>query len=127
MPTDLATADAELFATLHQALAELSRYDANAERRGNQRKPFRCVQLLAAYDGVSLPHQTDYAPVTFHDLSPGGFSYVADLAPQTRRLIAALGRTPFKFFVADMVNQRRITHDGQRKWLIGCRFVKRID
>jgi hypothetical protein len=117
--------DADFFTTLHRALAELAS-DPVVERRRGARRSFSYVQLLAPYDGGPLPAQEAYSRVLCHDLSPSGFSYVAEQRPQTRQLIAALGRTPFRFFLAQVVNQRLIEQGGARRVLVGCRFLRRI-
>lgn len=119
--------DVELFTALNRALAELSELDApTGERRANRRAPFRCVQLLAPFDGEHLPAQADYAALEFQDLSTSGFSYLADRPPQRRWVIAALGKTPFKFFVAEVAHERAAQCRGEAKVLVGCRFLRRI-
>lgn len=121
------TADAELFTAIHTAIAEQPQTRGKAERRSGERLEFRCIQLLAPYDGETLPAQEDYSRVRCHDLSPSGFSYLADARPAAKKLVAALGRTPFRFFIAEVVNQRVVERDGRRKILVGCRFIGRID
>lgn len=123
--TDIAS-DAGLFTAIHAAIAE-QKTSKTTERRSGERRDFRCQQLLAPFDGVTLPAQEDYSRVRCHDLSPTGFSYYADARPAAKKLVAALGRTPFRFFVAEVVNQRIVERDGKRKILVGCRFIGRID
>ncbi len=118
--------DAGLFTAIHAAIADQKTSKA-ADRRTGERKDFHCIQLLAPFDGVTLPAQEDYTRVRCHDLSPTGFSYLADARPAAKKLVAALGRTPFRFFVAEVVNQRIIERDGKRKILVGCRFTGRIE
>jgi hypothetical protein len=119
-------ADAELFTALHRAIWQQPK-PAARERRVATRRAYDCVQLAAAYDGETLPAPRDFAHVMCHDLSPSGFSYLADVRPQSRYLIVALGRAPFQFFVAQPVNQRWRESDGRRRLLIGCRFVRRLE
>lgn len=119
-------ADAELYNAIHSAIAEQPQLRAKSERRTGERMAFRCIQLLAPYDGQTLPAQEDYSRVRCHDLSPSGFSYLADARPAALKLVAALGRTPFRFFIAEVVNQRVVERDGRRKILVGCRFVGRV-
>ncbi len=121
------TTDAELFTALHHALEELTALDASAERRQNDRRPFQCVQMLAPFDGVTLPDQHDYTRAMFFDLSPTGFSYLADAPPETNLLITALGRTPFRFFIAEIVHEQRMIHEDRRRILVGCRFISRVE
>jgi hypothetical protein len=118
-------ADVELFTALHSAIAEQADV-APSDRRQTERRAYECAQFLAPFDGVRLPLQEDYARVMCHDLSPSGFSFLADARPGTRQLVAALGCTPFKFFVAEVVNQRLVEHERQAKILVGCRFVSRV-
>lgn len=118
-------ADVDLFTAIHAAIAEQKTVQSD-ERRSGQRKAYRCIQLLAPFDGEKLPLQEDYSRVRCHDLSPTGFSYLADARPAAKQLVAALGRTPFRFFIAEVVNQRIVERDGRRKILVGCRFVGRV-
>jgi hypothetical protein len=127
MPLFDVAADAELFAAVHRALVEqVPPSEPEAERRNSPRQAYRYVQLLAPCDGRTLPTQEDYARVFLYDLSPNGFSYLADQRPKANQLIAALGRTPFKFFVAEVVNQRLTEQHGKPLVQVGCRFVKRL-
>jgi hypothetical protein len=126
MPKSDPMTDAELFTALHHALEELTALDTSTDRRLNSRRPFQCVQMLAPYDGITLPDQHAYTRSMFYDLSPTGFSYLADAPPETSLLVTALGRTPFRFFVAEIVHERRVEHEGRRRILVGCRFVSRV-
>jgi hypothetical protein len=118
-------ADVDLFTALHAAIAEQTPA-APTDRRQSERRAYQCAQFLAPFDGARLPLQEEYSRVMCHDLSPSGFSYLADARPGTEQLVAALGRTPFKFFVAQVVNQRLVEHHRQAKILVGCRFVSRV-
>jgi hypothetical protein len=120
-------ADADLYTAIHNAIAEQPTVRAQNDRRQGERHAYRYIQLLAPFDGQVYPAQEDYSRVRCHDLSPTGFSYLADARPAAQQLVAALGRTPFRFFIAEVVNQRVIERDGKRKILVGCRFVGRID
>lgn len=126
MATKEMKVDADLFTAIHRALDEQER-SAPPERRQTERRSFQCLQLLAPFDGATMPSVEDYTRMRCHDLSPSGFSYIADARPASKLLVAALGRTPLKFFVAEVVNVRPIDVEGMRKLLVGCRFVRRID
>lgn len=119
--------DVALYTALHQAIAEVQQAAAPRERRRTVRRPFAHIQLLAPYDGAILPAQHEYSRVLCQDLSPSGFSYLAEKRPATRLLVTALGRTPFKFFVAEVVNHRLVERQGAPRYLVGCRFLKRIE
>src|SRR5688572_17276199 len=96
-------------------------------RRGNTRHPFDCVQLLAPYDGEHLPGPEELRQVLCHDLSRCGFSFFSYEKPETSQVIAALGRIPPKFFIAEILHVHpTLTNDGH-EYQIGCRFLRRLD
>lgn len=114
--------DATFFDMIHRLLGEQDE-PPPAERRQGSRRPFDCVQLLAPYEGA-LPAQADFRLVRCQDISPHGFSFVAEREPHYRFVIVALGTIPFTFFVAEIM---RVTpQDFGAPLLVGCRFVRRL-
>jgi hypothetical protein len=123
-------ADASFYALVHELieadklLAQQSR--PAPEGRAVSRRPFDCLQLLAPYDGVRLPSQSEFRPVACQDLSPGGFSFVVSERAEFDSVVVALGQVPFKFFTAQIQNQSRVRHKGRIAYRVGCRFTGRV-
>jgi hypothetical protein len=118
------------FNELHELLAQSVRNgDTHQhERRRDQRYPFCRVQLMAPCGDDCLPSSSDFRQVQCSDLSPRGFSYLAQEPPNFKYLIVALGDVPFKFFIAEIrhiLAQRKSIEEPER-YLIGCRFVRRV-
>ena len=115
--------------SLYQSIFTLldeQRSGTGSERRESDRHPYRCVQLMAPFDGENLPNQEAFRQVLCHDLSPSGFSYFCDSRPTERLLIVALGKVPLRFYVAEVVHTQlaQTEHGGQ--YHVGCRFVRRL-
>lgn len=117
--------DARLYSLVHDALAQNEA--ESSERREGRRGVFSCVQLVAPYDGGELPQQADFFHVECCDLSTSGFSFVVPTAPKTDRLVVALGRVPFQFFIAEIVNRRPVVSAEEGVFRIGCQFRQRIE
>ena len=123
-------ADASFYALVHELIeAEKSfarEHYTPAEQRAADRRQFDCLQLLAPFDGVRLPSQSEFRQVSCQDLSPGGFSFVQTDRADFEELVVALGQVPFKFFTARIANQSRVRLRGRFAYRIGCRFTGRI-
>jgi hypothetical protein len=96
------------------------------DRRDIERHAYRCVQLVAPFDGQQLPEQREFQQVMCHDLSPQGFSFLVGDRPVTRQVIVALGQVPFKFLVAEVVRVAPGEREDGAMYKVGCRFVRRI-
>jgi len=116
------TIDPEFEDTLHLILRE----GQDTDRRGQSRRPFRCVQLLAPYDGKEMPAADEFFHVQCHDISAGGFSYFLPEAPEYDFLVLALGRAPFTFVIARAVHFETVETERGRQYLVGCRFLRKI-
>src|SRR6187549_261902 len=93
------------------------------ERREEDRRPYRCVQLLAPYDGEQLPDQQSFRQVLCHDLSANGFSFYSYRTPETPQLIVALGKVPvIRFFIAEVKRVNASATDHGHEYQVGCRF-----
>ncbi|MBW3597358.1 MAG: hypothetical protein KY475_08790 [Planctomycetes bacterium] len=99
---------------------------AARSRRRSSRSPFEYVQLLAYYNGRTLPGHADFQPVRCCDLSPGGFSFLTDDPPPHPQVVVALGVLPFSFFMAKIQHVRTTPYGGDMRNLVGCRFTRRI-
>jgi hypothetical protein len=120
-----------LFSLMHDVLAaEEARQRAldaaePTEQRSSERRAFSCLQLLAPFDGARMPSQAEFAPQRCHDLSPSGFSFWRNQRLCPQQVIVALGEVPFSFFVAEIIRQD--WQPQHNAWLIGCRFIRRIE
>jgi hypothetical protein len=125
---DLTQTEIENSAIFFQALHRLleDQKGPSSERRRATRHAYECVQLLAYYDGRNAPAQAEFRNVLCHDLSPGGFSFFADEAPNLPYVIIALGAVPFTFFVARVLRVRPAAADEGRGYLVGCHFIRRV-
>ena len=121
-----ATQDEYLFELVHELLEESRGYQVG-ERRDGQRTKYDCVQLVAPYNGVTMPSQAEFRRAHCRDLASGGFSFFAEQPPQTDQLIVALGDVPFTFFVAEVKRVRQADVDLTGSYLIGCKFVERLE
>jgi hypothetical protein len=123
-------ADASFYALVHELIEAEKSFARECyspdEQRAADRREFDCQQLLAPFDGVRLPSQSEFRPVLCQDLSPGGFSFVSSDRVEFEELVVALGQVPFKFFTARVQNQSRVRLRGRFAYRIGCRFTGRI-
>jgi len=118
--------DVALFDSITSLINE-QREEPQKERRGEDRRPYRCVQLLAPYDGEQLPDQQSFRQVLCHDLSPNGFSFYSYRTPETPQLIVALGRVPtIRFFIAEVKRVNSSPTDHGHEYQVGCRFLRRL-
>lgn len=95
-----------------------------SEKRKKVRHKYPFEQLVADYDGRTIPDPNDFYPVTFLNLSVAGASFVSSRKPETDRLVIALGKAQIlvvahvvrKFFRFDLRNQ---------PFEIACEFERR--
>ncbi len=114
-------ADAGFFSLVHEVLqADPS---AASDRRGEDRKAFDCVQLIAPYEPGRLPSAGEFRHVLCQDLSPGGMSYIDDNPPAYTQLLVLLGPAPFIIVTAEVAHQVPILEGDRTRHLIGCRFT----
>lgn len=98
------------------------------ERRNQPRKAYPYQQLIAPMIDRKLPDRGQYIPVTCHDISPGGFSFVALAPPESNEYVVALGRGgALTYLIAQVAHMTRFEQDGERRYLIGCNYVGRAD
>ena len=124
------SADASFYALVHEVIeAEKSfaRLGCSAvNERAADRRAFDCQQLLAPFDGIRLPSQSEFRAVSCQDISAGGFSFILTERAEFEQVVVALGQVPFKFFTANLQNQSRVRIKGRPCYRIGCRFTGRI-
>jgi len=97
------------------------------ERRGRPRRAYRYRQRVAEVVDGMLPNVTDFDEVFCNDISAGGFSFLAEVAPRSDTLVVALGIHPRVIYVtAQVVHITRVERDGRRMFLVGCNYMSRV-
>jgi hypothetical protein len=107
---------------LFQAVHDLFWQTGSGERRQGARHAYGCKQLVAPYNGVALPKQTDFSWVECKNISARGLSFWLSEPPESKNFVVALGGVPFIFLLA------RIVYFGVegKHYVCGCQFHKRI-
>jgi hypothetical protein len=129
------SADAGFYELVHELIeAERTRIGDSPSLGGREknhrrsnRRPFKCLQLLAPFRDGRLPSQAEFCPVLCGDLSSGGFSFLVERRVDYQQVIVALGQVPFRFFTATVVNQTRTRTHQQPMIRVGCRFSGRLE
>lgn len=123
--------DAAIFDMVHELVRknELMQDADAAQQSGNERRlerriAFPFVQLLAPYDGVRLPDQSDFRHVNCHDISTRGFSYFEAVLPTYRHVVILFGKLPFRIFTAEVRHVRKFAKNSE--YLVGCRIITRL-
>jgi hypothetical protein len=98
-------------------------------RRHRDRMPFPTNQRIAAWGGGAVPGPGAFEEVECHDLSCRGFSYFYPTEPLFRSLVVILsgvaGHT--LYMAAEVRHCREGFWNRQRQFLVGCRFVGKIN
>jgi hypothetical protein len=119
-------ADAALYAEITELLNE-QRALLGSDRRSDDRRPYECSQLVAPYNGESLPGQDEFCQERCHDLSSSGFSFLTGRRPATSKVVVALGQVPFLFYVAEIVHVHEVESEQGDEYIVGCNFTNRVD
>jgi hypothetical protein len=144
--------DVATYKLVHQLLGSpLS--EGQDERRYQRRRPFAGIQSIAPCDGASMPPASAFRAVQCHDVSEGGFSFLMPVRPDFAMLVAALSAPPSIFHMVCEVAHctpavvhrsglvERIGEDRglrisstsapsgdvREMYLVGCRFLRRIE
>lgn len=97
------------------------------ERRSCQRYPFEYVQLVGPHVEGQLPPLDELRPVTCHDISAAGFSYLSHEPPECKALVLVLGfALQRKHMLAKVVNCRLLPGAERPMFHVGCEFIGRI-
>jgi len=118
--------DAAFYDMIHDLLQQQTS-DKDQERRDGPRHDYRHVQLIAPYDGETLPTQAEFRLMPCQDISTNGLSFLVSERPGHSCFVVALGNVPFTFVEAEVKNVRDVEEDGQQCFRVGCRFVRRIE
>jgi hypothetical protein len=144
--TDELTAD--FYRSIHHLLRSNPR-DKGAERRRQGRNAYRVVQRIAPCGAAGFPPDAAFLGVRCHDLNRAGFSFLLPRWPTFDHLVAEFGKPPSLIHVvAQVVHAEQVavypsgrvvrlspaatpgprtSHTGQPMFLVGCRFLRRIE
>ena len=93
------------------------------EMRASPRRFFQYRQMIAPVLGNDMPSRGDFFEVECCDISASGLSFYLDQVPKFEKLIIALGKPPAAtHFAAEVVRYVEKVRQGQRQYLVGCRF-----
>jgi hypothetical protein len=117
--------DAGFYSLVHEVL-EAERSRSAKERRGDNRRSYDCIQLIAPYRKARLPSAAEFRHVRCQDLSPGGMAYYDAQPPQHKELLVLLGPAPFIYLTAVIAHHAPVLNGDRAEYLIGCRFTGRL-
>lgn len=101
---------------------------ARGEQRSSRRRTYRYRQRIGPIVEGKLPDPADFFEVECRDLSQGGVSLVLDAPPEFDEFVIALGSDVQRAHVrARVVNIRAVGRGAYEGFVIGCRFVERLD
>jgi len=92
--------------------------------RRAERRDFGYWQRIAPMFGRGLPSQEKFFEVLCKDISASGIAFYADRPPDFNTLAVELGCPPEQsYFFAQVVRVSKADREGQKRYLIGCRFT----
>jgi PAS domain S-box-containing protein len=98
------------------------------EHRSYPRRSYPYLQSIGVCRSGRLPEQDEFFEVRCRDISPRGFSYVTDVAPDFFEFIVALGSPPSQLFLQSrVVHVSPLVHEGRNCLLVGCQYIERIE
>jgi len=119
--------DADFFDLVHQLVQQHQLEESGAERRDSDRHSFESTQHISPFDGeAASPATTDFRAVQCHDLSTTGLSFLSAEPIPADHVMVALGGTPPKLLVAEIMHTDPIDTDAGPQFLIGCHFTGRM-
>lgn len=130
LPVDAAAlkAHAEIANVVHQQLIEAQLDQWSSDRRASARHRFPRVQSIAPYVNGQLPSPNMFYAVQCRDLTSGGLSFWLPNPPEFSTLVVALGgEENVKHLTAEVVHTTKIERDGKSMYLVGCRFLGRVE
>jgi hypothetical protein len=114
-------------AAFFQAVNE-SKNSPGDERRVSERHDYPFTQWIAPCDSpntsvAGLP----FIAIRCSDLSASGVSFRTPIPPTFRYIIVKLGTTNKPIYVLAEVVHSRLQDNAENKYLVGCRFLRKID
>ena len=118
----------DMLEAVQQQLDEEERTGTPIDRRGQPRRPFPTNQFIAPYLNGKLPTREMFQQVLCHDISSGGFSFLLPQPPAFDSIIVALGMPPNVTYLSGrVVHTSESSPNGQSMYLVGCRFLGRVE
>ncbi|MBC7852605.1 MAG: hypothetical protein IAF94_04135 [Pirellulaceae bacterium] len=96
------------------------------EQRNGRRHVYRCLQLVAPFDGSRLPRQDEFGWAKFKDVSKSGISFLSETRPATKQLVVAVGPAPFSFLVVEVVRASKRSDLENRPYHVACRILREL-
>ena len=98
------------------------------EQRSSPRRPYRYRQRVAPmYEGIK-PAKRLFFEVECQDISAGGIAFYMNRLPDFDTVVLALGKPPTEsYFTARVMRVARAEEQGRIRYLVGCRFLERIN
>ena len=97
------------------------------DRRRAVRIGYQVTYYVADSLGDHIPPVAKFREVRGHDLSPIGISFYAETAPKSEDLVLMFkGKDSQSYMSAKVVYHRRCMVDGERCFMVGCEFVRRL-
>jgi PAS domain S-box-containing protein len=101
--------------------------NSGAERRRSFRRAYRYRQAIAPMTDGVVPTRWEFFEVDCWDISLGGIAFFLDRPPDFQTLVVSLGRPPaLNHFTAQVVRVARMEQHGRMRYLVGCRFLERV-
>ncbi|MCR4412451.1 MAG: PAS domain S-box protein [Thermoguttaceae bacterium] len=101
---------------------------AGRELRSSPRRDYRYRQKIAPMVDGLRPSKRSFFEVVCRDISAGGISFYMNRLPDFDTLVLALGNEPaVSHFTARVMRVARVEEEGRIRYLVGCRFLGRIN
>jgi len=79
------------------------------------------------YEGIK-PAKRLFFEVECQDISAGGIAFYMNRLPDFDTVVLALGKPPTEsYFTARVMRVARAEEQGRIRYLVGCRFLERIN
>jgi hypothetical protein len=99
--------------------------DRPEDRRSAVRMKYDVSYWAADSDGEGIPPPSQFRQVRGCDLSPIGISFYAEVAATSEHVVLMFrGQKHQSYMLARVVHQKSCLVEGQRRHLVGCRFVR---
>ena len=97
------------------------------ERRSAVRMKYDVSYWVADSDGESIPLLPEFRRVRGCDLSPIGISFYSDSPPKSEQVALMFkGQKYHSYMLARVVHHKSCLLEGQRRYLIGCHFLRSL-
>ena len=100
----------------------------STDMRATPRSKYKYSQRIAPLHSKILPRVDDYLEVECNDISCGGISFFLRRPPGCEHFAVALGQKSMTtLLIAQVVYIKEVNHNNQQMYLVGCKFVDRIE